>query len=46
MKFIENLTEDTLNRYSVLFLKYKPKPKQQNSMYFGKSGSPAKVSKS
>jgi hypothetical protein len=39
------LLEDTLHQYALTEIKYKPRPKQQKSMYFGKSGSPDKHSK-
>lgn len=45
MPFLEKLLEDVIQLYGSLEVKYKPKPKQQQSMYFGRKGSPEKVSK-
>ena len=43
--FFEKLVDDILQLYSGLEIKFKPKPKQQQSLYFGKNGSPLKSSK-
>ena len=43
--FISSLLEDTLHAYAVTEIKYKSKMKQQKSLYFGRSGSPDKISK-
>jgi hypothetical protein len=43
--FFEKLLEDTLLLFGNLEIKYKPKPKQQQSLYFGKKGSPDKLSR-
>lgn len=43
--FIASLLEDTLHAYVVTEIKYKTKIKQQKSLYFGKSGSPEKISR-
>lgn len=45
LPFVTSLLEDSLQLYANLEIKYKPKPKQQASMYFGRKGSPEKVSK-
>jgi hypothetical protein len=38
--FFEKLLEDILQLYGNLEVRYKPKPKQQQSLYFGRKGSP------
>ena len=45
LTFVASLLEDTLHHYNQTELKYKSKPKQQKSLYFGKNGSPEKHSK-
>lgn len=43
--FFEKLVEDVLQLYGTLEVKYRPKPKQQQSLYFGRKGSPEKQNK-
>lgn len=43
--FLEKLVEEVLQLYGSLEVRYKPRPKQQQSMYFGRKGSPERVSK-
>lgn len=40
MQFLSSLLTDSLQLYSNLLIKYKPKPKQQESLYFGRKGNP------
>jgi hypothetical protein len=43
--FVSGLLEETLHHYALTEIKYKARPKQQKSLYFGRSGSPEKQSK-
>lgn len=45
MPYLQKLVEESLQLFANLEIKYKPRPKQQQSMYFGRKGSPEKSNK-